>query len=61
MNLIEKLVGKTTKIYYNDTNESVTITEGKLISFDENYISIKDKKVVIIPINKIIRIEPYER
>lgn len=61
--VLNNLINKKVKIYYNDTNNTVTQQTGVIKDYDEDYVFMKDYKgkQAIIPRDNIVRIEPYER
>ena len=58
--VLKTLEGKKVKVYYNDTESTVTQQTGSITEFDNDYVFMRDYKgkKAIIPIAKIIRIEP---
>ena len=53
------VVSKKVKVYYNDLENHVTCSEGKLISKDDVKFVLEDSygKTITIPLMKIVRVE----
>ena len=51
--------GKTTTIFYNDTQNSVSKIVGKIVSQDTAFIIIAsfDGRQIQLPVSKVVRIE----
>ena len=62
--LIGENIGKWVSLYYNDTFNSVSFKEGKLLDFDETNFKIEDPQLgetFLIPRRKCIRIQLERR